>query len=144
VRFEGDPAPSRAAARRDQQPARRRRVREGEREDAHVARGAALERDVGELSQQLLVVVRVGCVGTGVAPRSDARAAIEGLDLEPRIVGERRQAGRARGEAGLDSGVGLEGQPVLDGLTGDAELVERDEPRGPQPEQVAQLAKLVP
>jgi len=143
ARFEGDPAPGCASARRDQQPARRRRILEGEREDAHVARGPALERDARELAHELLVVVRVGRVRTGIAPRSDARAAIEGVDLEPRIVGEGRQAGRPRGEAGLDPGVGLEGEPVLDGLSRDPELVERDESRGTKPEQVPQLAQLV-
>ena len=133
---EGDPAAAGASPRRDPHPARARWVRHGDREHAYVARTAALDRHTRELAQQLRVVVRVGRVRPRIAPGANARTAAQDVDLEAGVVGERRQPGRARGEAGLDARVGLEREPVLDGLTRDAELVERDESRPAQREQV--------
>jgi hypothetical protein len=68
---------------------------------------------------------------------------VQRVDLEPGVIGERRQARGARGEAGLDPGVGLEREPVLDRLAFDAELIERDEPRLVDSEELAELAELV-
>src|SRR4029079_9704019 len=46
-------------------------------------------------------------------------------------------------EAGLDAGIRLERQAVLDGLPRDAEVVQRHEIRAVDPEQVQQLPQLV-
>ena len=76
--------------------ARARVAGQRQREHAHVARPASLGRQAVERGEQLGVVVGVGGVLAGVAPRPDARPAVERVDLEPGVVGERRQAGGAR------------------------------------------------
>lgn len=143
ARLERDPAAGRASPSRDPHPARTRWVRHGDRQHADIPSLALRDRDAGELAQQLRVVVRVGRVGTGVSASPNAGAAVQRVDLEPGVVGERRQPRRAGGEAGLDPRIGLERQPVFDGLAFDADLVERDEPRLVDSEEVAELAQLL-
>jgi hypothetical protein len=116
---------------------------QGEGEHAHVAGAASLDGNALELAQQLRVVVLVGGLRARIPAGSDAREPAERLDLDPGVVGDGRQAGGSRREAGLDPGVGLEGQPILDWLAGNAELVEGDEPRSLEAQEIAQLARLV-
>jgi hypothetical protein len=137
ARFERDPSARRPAAGPNFQSAGRARIGQGEREDAHVASAPPRHGHVRELAQQLCVVLVVGGVRARVASRADARQAAERLDLDARVVGERRQAGRPGGEPRLDPGVRLERQAVLNRLPGDAELVERDEPRPAEVEELA-------
>jgi hypothetical protein len=129
ARLERDPPARRPAAGPDVQTGGCTRLRQGEGEGAHVASAPPRHRHLRELAEQLRVVLLVGRVRARVAPGADAGQATERLDLDARVIGERRQAGRSRGEACLDPGVRLEGQAVLDRLAADAELVERDEPR---------------
>ena len=97
-----DPAATRPPRERDPLAAARARVAgQRQREHAHVARAAALGRQALERGEQLGVVVGVGGVLAGVAPRPDAGAAAEGVDLEAGVVGERRQAGGATAKRAL-------------------------------------------
>ena len=105
-----------------------------------------LDRDAGELGEELRVVLAVGRVQAGIAPGSNPRATAERLDLDAGIVSERRQSRCPCGEAGLDPGVGLERQAVLDRVALDAELLERDEVQivdALEGQQLAELAQLV-
>ena len=61
----------------------------------------------------------------GVTARSNARRTVQRLDLDPRVVGERRQARRAGRPAGLLRRVALERRGVLDDVALNAEVVER-------------------
>ena len=114
-----------------------------QREDAHVARPASLRRQAPQRGQQLGVVCLVRRVLAGVSPRPHARAAVERVDLDARIVGQRRQAARPHPEASLDRGVRLERLAVLDRVARDPEVVERHEHAPIQRQQLAQLAQLV-
>jgi hypothetical protein len=93
-------------------------------EDADVPGEAALRRQPGELLQQLRVVLLVRGARTRVAAGPNARSPIERLDLQARIVGERRQARRPSTESGLDPGVRLERQAILDWIAADPEVIE--------------------
>jgi hypothetical protein len=139
----GDTPASRSASQHEPHATGRRWIREPEGEDAHVARAAPIHGHAGQLAQQLRVVVRVRGVGPGVSAGPHPGRTVERLDLDARIVRERRQPRRAGGEPRLDGSVGLEGQAVLDGLTDDAQLVERDELGAVELEQLTQLPQLV-
>ena len=95
--------------------------------------------------EELGVVVLVGRVGSGIAPGPHAGTAPERVDLDPRVVGQRQQAGLTGVGAGLDPRVRLERRPVLDRLRAGrhARVVERDQLRRVEREQLAQLAQLV-
>jgi hypothetical protein len=143
ARLERDP-PARGAAPDDEaQPARRRRVLERQGQGADVASAAVLDGHARELTEELGVVLVVRRVRAGVAPRPDAGRPSERLDLDARVVGECRQARQSGREPGLDPGVRLEGQAVLDGLTRDAKLIERDEVRAVEAEEGPELPQLV-
>jgi len=124
-----DPAASRSPPGQDLEapPATGHRSRERECQDADVAGAAPCRGQAFEGAEELRVVLRIGRGFACVPPRPDAGSAIERVDLEPRVVGEGRQAGGAGGEAGLDPGVRLEREAVLDRVARDRELVERYE-----------------
>ena len=143
ARLARDPAAARPPSIDEAQAARGGGVRQGQGEDADVAGATPLRRQPGQLAQELGVVLGVGGVRAGVSARVDAGPALELGDLDPGIVGERRQAGRARGKAGLDPGIRLERQAVLDRLARDPEVVEGDELQGRDVEQLAELPELV-
>jgi hypothetical protein len=138
-----DPAAAGSPPAQESQAPGRRRIRDREAEHAHVPGAASRRRQARELRQQLRVVLGIGGVRAGKAAGPDPGPAIEGVDLDPRVVGQGRQAGRASREAGLDPGVRLERLAVLDRLALDAEVVERDELDLRQREELAQLAQLV-
>ena len=143
-----DPAAGRPPPGQDLQatPTLRDGRRQGQREDADVPCTAAGRWQAVERGEELRVVLRVSRGLARVAPRPDARAAIERVHLEAGVVGQRRQAGRPGGEAGLDAGVRLERQAVLDRVTPNPELIERDEVqvvKAFRGEQLPQLAQLV-
>ena len=96
-----------------------------------------------QLGEELRVVVVVGGVRAGVAPGPDAGAAVERVDLEAGIVGDRRQAGLSGAETGLDPGVRLERLAGLVRVVADPEVVEADELSPVELEQLAQLGQLV-
>lgn len=78
--------------------------------DALVARAALVFGDVGELLQEFFVVLRIGGARPGVARGIDAGRAVEGVDFQAGVVGERGQAGVLRGVARLEEGVFDEAQ----------------------------------
>src|SRR5204863_6120667 len=143
ARFESDSSGRRTAAGLEVQTARGGRIGQRDREDADVASATLPRGNACELAQELGVVLIVGRTGPRVAPRANAGGATERLDLDPGVVGEGGQSRRPRREPRLDPGVGLEGQAVLDGLAGDAELVERDEAGVLEVQELPQLAQLV-
>ena len=142
-----DPAAGCPSSRHDlETPATPRRCRQSQGQHADVARAASLGRQAVERDEELGVVLGVRRGLAGVTAGPDPRAGIEGVDLEPRVVGKGRQTGRSGGEAGLDPGVRLEGEAVLDRVTRDPELVEGDEVQVVEPfdsEQLPELAQLV-
>ena len=139
-----DPAAAGAAGQAEADAAARTRVAgECQGEHAHVARAAPLGRQPGERRQELRVVVVVRGVLAGVASRPDAGRPAQGVDLDARIVGQRRQTAGPQPEARLDRGVRLERRAVLDRIALDPELVERDELGMVERQQLAQLAQLV-
>ena len=77
--------------------------------------------------------------------RIDARRAVERLDAEPGIVGERNEPRSLRGGARLQHGVVAEGRPCLLGLLkAERRRAERREAEGPQQfVEFAQLAGVV-
>ena len=83
--------------------------------------------------------------GAGVAPGVDAGSAVERVDLDARVVGQRRQPGHPGVVARLEPGVRLERRAVLDrlGVGWHARVVEVDELDPRRPEELAQLAQLV-
>ena len=96
----GDPAAARPAREPERQaPVRtapgaglRGRIgrRQGQGEDADVAGPASIRRQVAEGREQQRVVLGVGGVLPGIPARAYARAAVEGIDLQPGVVGEGR------------------------------------------------------
>jgi len=104
---------------------------------------AEITATVNELAEQSNVVLLVGRVGASIATRPDARPALQGVDLEAGIIGEGRQAGRSSGKPGLDPGIRLEREAVLDRLSFDAEIVKGDEVDAVDIEQLPELAKLM-
>ena len=93
--------------------------------------------------EQLRVVVGIGGLSPAYRRVRTPGPAVEGIDLQPRIIGQRRQARSARPGPGLDRGVRLERGPVLDRVVGDADVVEGDEVGVRQVEQLDELAQLV-
>ena len=140
-----DAAAARAAPDQRLEAAARAAVaREGQREDAHVARATPIGGQGAELGQELRVVGRVGRVRAGVAARPHAGAAAQRIHLEARVVGQRRQPRTPGVEPGLQARVGLERLAGLLGLVGDADVVGRHElDVGPDLQELAQLAQLV-
>ena len=143
-----DPAPGRAAPGEDIDgpSATGDRLRHRQREDADVARTAALRGQATEGGEQLLVVLGVGRGLAGEPPGPDAGPAVEGIDLEARIVCQGGQPGRPGRESRLDPGVRLECQAVLDRIAEYADLVERDEVEVVESlagEELPELAQLV-
>lgn len=124
-----DPAPGRPAPGRHLEAPGppRSDLGPGEREDADVARAAAFRRQAGERGEELGVVLGVGRGLAREPAGPDAWPAPERIDLEAGVIGEGRQTGRPGREPGLDPGVGLERQAVLDRVASDPELVERQE-----------------
>ena len=86
-----------------------------QREHAHVARRPTLGRQPVERREQLRVVGRVGGIGAGVALRADARTAVERVDLQPGVVGQRRQARQAGVEPRLERAFASNVSPVSSG-----------------------------
>ena len=79
-----------------------------------------------------------------VALRPDARAAVERVDLQPGVVGQRGQARQAgRTNRALSAAFASNVSPVSSTSPADADVVERDELSAGQGEQLAQLAELV-
>lgn len=143
-RSEGDATAARAAPHDDLEwTAIARRRRTGQGEDAYVPGESSLGRQPGKLPQELCVVLLVGRVRTRVAACSNARRPVERIDLQARVVGERRQARCPGTESGLDPSVRLEGQAILDRISTDPEVIERDELGIRQAQQLAQLPELV-
>jgi hypothetical protein len=106
--------------------------------------GHADQAEVAQLAEQLRVVVVVRGLRAGVAAGEDARPAAQRVDLEAGIVGERRESGPRRVVAGLDPGIGLEGETGLVRLALDAHVVRREQLHaGGEIQQLAQLAELV-
>ena len=68
--------------------------------------------DVGELTQQQLVVLLVGRARPGPAGRPDAGHPVQHVDRQPGVVGQGRQPG------GRDAGPGLEQRVALEGRLG--------------------------
>src|SRR4029079_15251791 len=93
--------------------------------------------------EELRVVARIGRIGTAVALGADTRPTIERVDLQPGVVGQRRQARQPSVVARLERGIRLEGLAGLLGLALGADVVERDELPAIQGEEVPQLAQLV-
>jgi len=112
-------------------------------QDAHVAGAPGGRRQAGQGVQQLGVVLEVGRVLARIAPGPDAGGAVERVDLDPRVVGDRREAGQASVEAGLQAGIGLERGAVLDRVAGQPQRVEADELGSVRLEQLGQLGQLV-
>jgi hypothetical protein len=113
----------------DQQTsARSGRIGQDQGQDADVPGTATLGGETAKAREQLRVVLGVGRGLAGEASCSDARPAIERVDLETRVVGQGRQPGQAGVEARLEPGVRGESLAVLDGLLGQPDGVERDEP----------------
>jgi hypothetical protein len=142
----GDPAPQRPAdlGGDRQSAAQADPIGQHERHDADVARSALTRRQSGQRRQQLGVVVEIGGVLAGVAPGSDAGPAAQGVDLDPRVVGDRGQPCQAGVEAGLEPGIGLERCAVLDRIAGNAQRIEVDQLSAVRSEQLGQLDQLVP
>ena len=143
-----DPAPGRPASGDDLEASSARRgwSGHGEREDTDVPRAPSRERHAIEGGEELQVVLGIRGGLAGESPGADAGLAAEGLDLEARVVGEGREPGGPGREPGLDPGVGLERQAVLDRVALDAELLERDEVQivdALEGQQLAELAQLV-
>ena len=65
-----------------------------EHEDAHVVRRAIriCRRHLGQIRDQLRVIARIRFWLTRVSRRDHARRAVERVDADARIVGERRQS----------------------------------------------------
>jgi len=144
----GDPAAGRASPRHDVEAAAAIRDRPGQGKGQHadVAGTPTLRRQAFEGGEELRIVLFVGRRLAGIAPGPNARSTAEGIDLQSRVIGEGRQAGGAGREAGLDPGVRLESQAVLDRVAGNAQLIERSEVEVGQPlerEQLPELAQLV-
>jgi hypothetical protein len=83
--------------------------------------------EVAQQAEQVRVVLLVGRVDRGEAPRPNARRAAEGVDLEPRVVGQDGLARERRVAERLERGVLVERGAVLRDLVVDAEVGERDE-----------------
>jgi hypothetical protein len=81
-----------------------------ERDHALIARRAALRRHIAKLFEHLLQVGEIGRAFAGVAGRIDAGAATQRIDLDSGVVGERGEAGQARGMARFQQRVFSEGQ----------------------------------
>src|SRR2546430_13062859 len=94
-------------------------------------------------AQELGVVVCIGGSLARVTPRSNARCAMERLDLEARVVRQRGHAREPRVGSGLQAGVRLEGTAGLGDLLLDSEVVQRDELDRNVLEQLTQFAQLV-
>src|SRR5689334_12585669 len=82
-------------------------------EYAHEACGAPRFGNAGEFGEQLRVVACIVGVGSTVARRMNAGCAAERLDLQPRIVCQRRNAGERRERARFLQRVGFEGVSIL-------------------------------
>ena len=91
----------------------RRRDGPGEGDHAPEARRTPLRGDVPELAQQLGVVVRVGAARARPAGGVDARCPVQGVHLEPGVVGQGGEPGEGRHPARLLLRVPLQGRGVL-------------------------------
>jgi len=79
-----------------------------ERQNSSIARAARRGRRVGKRGQKLRIIRGIVGLGSGVAGRIYAGRAAERIDLQPRVVGDCRTAGRSRRMAPLEQGVGEE------------------------------------
>ena len=110
---------------------------------ASVARVTLCRGEARQGGQELGVVVLVRGILARVAARSNAGKPAQRIDLQPRVVGQRREARAAGIEARLERRVRRERGPGLVRLVGDPGLVQGDQLRVRRPDQVAQLAQLV-
>jgi hypothetical protein len=76
--------------------------------DTPVAAGPVGGGDIAQGRDELGVVVGVGGVVARVACRAHAGCAVEGIDLDPRVVGDRRKPGGPGNGSRFGEGVGGE------------------------------------
>ena len=113
-----------------------------EREHTWIACPAALHGQVAGL-QQLHVVLLVGRVRTRVSLGVDPRRATQGVHLDTQIVGQGGHPRQPADKRALDDGVPPERGGVLDRLTRDTRLVQRDQLQPREMEQRQELLELV-
>ena len=105
-------------------------------EDQRAVEAGAAVGLAGQAFEEQGVVAGVGLGFAGEARRQHARRAAEGVDAQPGVVGEGRQAGGAGGVAGLgdgvldEAGVGLLGLAHVEGRLGQHLDAQRGEERG--------------
>ena len=88
------------------------------------------QRNVAQLAQQQLVVGVVVALRTGPACGSHPGAAVQGVDLDARVIGQGRQTGPQGALAGLDDGIALEGALGLGGLGVTLDVGQADDVEG--------------
>jgi hypothetical protein len=98
-----------------------------ERDGALEVRGAPLVGHVGQLGQQQGVVAVVVLRRARPPCGQHARHAVEGVDAEPAVVGERWEPGRLQARARLQQGVALERRLVLDRLVVPGDVVDAED-----------------
>src|SRR5262249_8845117 len=91
-------------------------LRRRERERADEAGAAPIFRQAGELIEEFPGIARIVGTLAAVARRVNSRRAAERVDLQPRIVGQRRQAGECRDRPRFFERILLVRRAVLDDL----------------------------
>jgi hypothetical protein len=114
-----------------------------ERHATDEARAALRARQAPQRVEQLLVVLSVGCIWTGEATREDAGRAVQRVDFETGVVGERPESALLGVETRLLHGVLFERRAVLGSLLADSNLAQGDEPQRKSGEEPLQLDELV-
>jgi len=82
-------------------------------EDAAECRPPFVRGNAPQRFEELSIVLRIGGVRTGVPGGKDARVSVQGVHLDPRIVGKRRLSGESANDPGLFQGIVQKRETVL-------------------------------